>query len=182
MMVLHGRVDFRCMYGAPWRIDRHRATASENPLSRRAKRVRMGGGCARWAPAPLERRRHIEGDENAYLYRYLARELNAMKLAYLHVFAERKIEALLQEIRDAWSKPLMLLRAERTIGNLAADIASGLADMIAIGRWALANPDFISRFERNEPLNEADHTTFYGGTAKGYTDYPTLAQLQSAGK
>jgi N-ethylmaleimide reductase len=124
----------------------------------------------------------IEGDENADLCRYLVRELNAMKLAYLHVFAEPKIEALLQEIRDAWSKPLMLLRAERTIGNLARDIESGLADMIAIGRWALANPDFISRFERNEPLNEADHTTFYGGTAQGYTDYPTLAQLQSAGK
>jgi N-ethylmaleimide reductase len=124
----------------------------------------------------------VEGGENVDLYRYLARELDAMKLAYLHVFAEPNIEALLNDIRDAWSGPLMLLRADRTLENLATDVESGLADMIPVGRWALANPDFIARFKRNDPLNEADHATFYGGTAKGYTDYPTLAQLQSAAK
>jgi N-ethylmaleimide reductase len=124
----------------------------------------------------------VEGDENVDLYRYLVRELDAMKLAYLHVLADPHIEALLTDIRDLWSGPLMLLRTERTLANLATDVESGLADMISIARWALANPDFIARYKRNEPLNEADHATFYGGAAEGYTDYPTLAQLQGAEK
>jgi AraC family transcriptional regulator, activator of mtrCDE len=32
MMVVHGSIDFRCVYGAPWRIDRHRARESEIPF------------------------------------------------------------------------------------------------------------------------------------------------------
>ena len=27
------------------------------------------------------------------------------------------------------------------------------------------------------PLNEPDQATFYGGDHRGYTDYPTLAQI-----
>ena len=38
----------------------------------------------------------------------------------------------------------------------------------------LANPDFVSRLQQNLPMNEADNTTYYGGDAQGYVDYPTL--------
>jgi len=33
----------------------------------------------------------------------------------------------------------------------------------------------VERFRRDGPYNPDDHTTWYGGDAKGYTDYPTLA-------
>ena len=63
----------------------------------------------------------------------------------------------------------------RTLDTLEDDLKSGLADVLPIGRWALANPDFIDHYRKRAPLNEADRATFYGGGAKGYTDYPGLA-------
>jgi N-ethylmaleimide reductase len=36
----------------------------------------------------------------------------------------------------------------------------------------LANPDLVRRYRENLPLNEADPSTFYGGSEAGYTDYP----------
>jgi N-ethylmaleimide reductase len=53
-------------------------------------------------------------------------------------------------------------------------VETGAADLIAFGRPYIANPDLVERLERNAHLNEPDQATFYGGDAKGYTDYPTL--------
>lgn len=39
----------------------------------------------------------------------------------------------------------------------------------------IANPDLVERFKRNAALNELDQSTLYGGTEKGYTDYPVLS-------
>jgi N-ethylmaleimide reductase len=32
----------------------------------------------------------------------------------------------------------------------------------------------VARLRNNAPLNTPDQATFYGGGAKGYTDYPAL--------
>lgn len=53
-------------------------------------------------------------------------------------------------------------------------VNSGAADLIAFGRPFIANPDLVTRLTQNAPLNEPIQTTFYGGGAEGYTDYPTL--------
>lgn len=53
-------------------------------------------------------------------------------------------------------------------------IGRGLADLVSFGRPFIANPDLPERFRRAAPLNEWDESTFYGGDAKGYTDYPFL--------
>lgn len=53
-------------------------------------------------------------------------------------------------------------------------VASGRADAIAFGRAFIANPDLPERLQKNTPLNPYDRSTFYGGHARGYTDYPTL--------
>ena len=58
----------------------------------------------------------------------------------------------------------------------AAGQMMGLADVIAFGRKFLANPDLPERFRQRMPLNKDDPSTYYGGGAKGYTDYPSLAQ------
>ncbi|OZC04372.1 alkene reductase [Rubricoccus marinus] len=58
-----------------------------------------------------------------------------------------------------------------------AELESGNADLVAYGRPFLANPDLPIRFAAqaaglDAPLNEPDQSTFYGGGAEGYTDYP----------
>jgi N-ethylmaleimide reductase len=53
-------------------------------------------------------------------------------------------------------------------------IASGRADLVAFGRAYIANPDLVRRLREDAPLNTPDRGTFFGGSAKGYTDYPAL--------
>ena len=64
------------------------------------------------------------------------------------------------------------LSYDKARGNAA--VQSGHADVIAYGVPFIANPDLVERFKQDAPLNEADSKTFYGGTEKGYTDYPAL--------
>lgn len=53
-------------------------------------------------------------------------------------------------------------------------VASGRATAIGFGSLFIANPDLPRRLRENAALNSPDPTTFYGGGAQGYTDYPTL--------
>ena len=50
------------------------------------------------------------------------------------------------------------------------------ADLIAFGKLFISNPDLVERLKLGAPLNDFDKNTFYGGGAKGYTDYPALKQ------
>ena len=56
-----------------------------------------------------------------------------------------------------------------------AAIDSGYADLVSFGRLFLANPDLVARFRAGAPLSAVNRSTFYGGDARGYTDYPALA-------
>ena len=46
--------------------------------------------------------------------------------------------------------------------------------MISFGTLFLANPDLPQRFGFGAALNALDQSTMYGGTDKGYVDYPFL--------
>ncbi len=51
-------------------------------------------------------------------------------------------------------------------------LEQGWADMIGFGRAFIANPDLPRRFAHDLPLNEPDTDRFFGGDARGLTDYP----------
>jgi N-ethylmaleimide reductase len=55
-----------------------------------------------------------------------------------------------------------------------AFVAEGWADAIAYGRYFISNPDLPARIAKGAALTPYHRPTFYGGDAKGYTDYPTL--------
>lgn len=114
-----------------------------------------------------------EGSEGYDLYCYLATELNKLGLAFLDVM-EWGQHDLLTELRQRWDQTFILNRPGRPRELMGADIASGLADIEAYGAMVLANPDFVHRVTVQAPMNEADRTTFLGGDARGYTDYPAL--------
>lgn len=113
------------------------------------------------------------------LFEYVADALNQFNLAYLHVVeggihgggeaAPFDFVALRKHFKNAYMANLAYDKAR---GNAA--IASGHADVVAYGVPFIANPDLVERYRTNAPLNEADSKTFYGGSEKGYTDYPFL--------
>jgi N-ethylmaleimide reductase len=53
-----------------------------------------------------------------------------------------------------------------------AAVAEGDADLVAFGRYFVANPDLPKRIRLGLPLNAYDRDTFYTFDAHGYTDYP----------
>jgi N-ethylmaleimide reductase len=115
-----------------------------------------------------------EGAEGPDLYRYLVAELGKLGLAYLHLLHTGN-EQLVRDIRSLWKHSLIVNRPGRPRDQIGADVASGLADLEACGQMVLANPDFVTRLKTDAPMNEADRSTFFGGSSKGYTDYPALS-------
>ena len=59
-------------------------------------------------------------------------------------------------------------------------LAADAADLIAFGKPFISNPDLVERLKKGAPLNAFDKATFYGGGAKGYTDYPVLGEAVAA--
>ncbi|MFI5614858.1 alkene reductase [Amycolatopsis sp. NPDC051903] len=112
-----------------------------------------------------------EGATGPATYRHLVRKLAG--LAFLHV-THHGDDALAAELRSAWSGPLLLTRPGSTVEERAADVTSGLADLVTLGILALANPDVVDRLRAGAGFTSPDPATFYGGGAEGYTDYPTL--------
>jgi N-ethylmaleimide reductase len=139
--------------------------------------------------SPLSTFNDISDDDPETTFGYLAEALNDYRLAYLHIV--NPATAALEQGREPEPRALRMvdLMREKYRGTLMiaggfdrdtaeAWLQQGKADLVAFGRKFLANPDLPARFRRRAPLNPDDPSTYYGGGAKGYTDYPTLAQVQ----
>ncbi len=109
-------------------------------------------------------------------YTALVKELAALDLAYLHILEAGEIRELTDRLRRDFGGTLILNpRTEGPTGQDAlALVEDGTADIIAFGALFLANPDLPARLKAGGPYNTPDPATFYGGTEKGYTDYPAL--------
>ncbi len=114
-------------------------------------------------------------------FSYAVDALNRFGLAYLHIAEMGRDQPgaagpafNLIKLRHLWKGVYMAnCGYTRESGNAA--LVAGHADMVAYGVPFIANPDLVERFAQNAPLNPPDQSTFYGGGAKGYTDYPFLA-------
>ncbi len=117
----------------------------------------------------------IVEDETEAVYAAVVAGLAPLGLSYLHV-VEGPV-AVTEQIRRAWPATLIVNPAfslPTTRENLEALLATGRADLIAVGRAFIANPDLVQRLQLDAPLNPADESSFYGGTDAGYIDYPAL--------
>ena len=117
-------------------------------------------------------------------FTYVAKALNTFQLAYLHVLEALPGHMLAADgeptvhphIRKVFQGPMMINGGYDAMTGGDA-IATQQADAVAYGVPFIANPDLPERFAQNAELNMPDPTTFYTSGPKGYTDYPTLAQL-----
>jgi N-ethylmaleimide reductase len=111
----------------------------------------------------------------------LATGLGQLGLVYLHVaeaFAgSPRDEAVMGAIRGAFPG-VYIANGGYTGESGEARLAQGKADAIAFGSLFIANPDLPERLRAGAPLNEPDQSTFYGGDARGYTDYPFVDESE----
>jgi N-ethylmaleimide reductase len=112
---------------------------------------------------------------------YAAEELRKLGIAYLHLI-EPRIDGNVAISSDL--PPVAAARLKKIFkgtvmaaGGFEPDsaeeiIEKGNADIVAFGRHFISNPDLPRRIRLGQPLSPYDRETFYGGTARGYTDYP----------
>ena len=118
------------------------------------------------------------------LFSYVVEQLAPMKLAFLH-FVEGQTggardvapfdyEALRQRYKADHPNGAWMVNNGYNRQMAIDVVASGAADLVAFGRPFISNPDLVRRLKEDAPLNALKPALLYGGTAEGYTDYPTL--------
>ncbi|MFD3871946.1 alkene reductase [Streptomyces sp. NPDC058623] len=127
----------------------------------------------------------IEEGDTEEIYPALTRALAELGPVYLHqVYADPDRPAF-GALRAAWPGTLIAnptLSREEVSGDGGRRRAERLlgagADLIALGRGFLANPDFVERLRAGAPLNELrPEFLMHVRGAEGYTDYPALARV-----
>ncbi len=117
-------------------------------------------------------------------YKYVAEMLESFGVAYLHIgdtngwFDRPDLPRILEIVRPGFSGPVIVN------GGISGDkaqalVSNGDADLVAFGRAFIANPDLVDRLKVGAPIEMPSPMDWYGGSEKGYTDYPTYAQVAS---
>ena len=112
-------------------------------------------------------------------YTYVAQQLNARGLAYIHLVDHSSMGAppvpasMKAAFRNVF-KGKLILSGGYDAARAESDLAAGKCDLVAVGKPFLANPDLVTRWKTGLALNAPDMNTFYTPGAKGYTDYPAL--------
>ena len=121
-----------------------------------------------------------DSDDVRATYGALLDGIGELGLAYLSVLHQDLGGELVQGLRARFDGVL--------IGNTGfgvvttRDVAQAAlthADAVAVGRPLIANPDLVARWATGAPENTPDPATFYGSTAEGYIDYPTLVSASA---
>lgn len=112
-------------------------------------------------------------------YTWLAQELNARGLAYIHLVDHSSMGApTVPETMKATFRKLfkgtLILSGGYDAARAESDLVANKGNLIAVGKPFLANPDLVARWKTGAAVNAPDMSTFYTPGPKGYTDYPTL--------
>lgn len=118
------------------------------------------------------------------LFSYVLEQLSKRHIAYVHVIEPRATNAGGggSDITDQNVPSTSALFRQNfkgvfiSAGGYNPELAkqaveSGVVDAVAFGRWFISNPDLPNKISQSLPLTKYDRATFYGGDAKGYTDY-----------
>ena len=122
------------------------------------------------------------------LYAFVVEGLAARGICFLDLIEARARAGLVDQTNDEVPQSVAALLRPHFPGPLLVSgaftaetaeqaLEAGTADLIGFGRSFIANPDLPRRLALGAQLNPPDRATFYGGTERGYTDYPSLEEL-----
>ncbi|PQZ50950.1 MULTISPECIES: alkene reductase [unclassified Microbacterium] len=115
-------------------------------------------------------------------YTAVAEGFAPLGLAFIDVLNADPAGELVQHIRRTAGAPLIVntgFTLETTREDAEALVADGWADAVAVGRPVIANPDLVERWIQGAELNDPRPELFYGRTAEGYSDYPSLESVRA---
>ncbi len=126
----------------------------------------------------------LEEDDDDALATYLAvaEGLAPLHLAFIDVLNAAPTSELVQRIRRTAGAPLIInsgFAAPTSREEAEMLVSEGWADAVAVGRPVIANPDLVERWRQEAELNEPRPALFYGRTAEGYIDYPSLDAVRA---
>ena len=134
--------------------------------------------------SPFSPANGIEDANPQETFEYVVEGLNRYNLSYLHLVegatgGSRKLDdgESIAALRALFKGPYMANNGYDREMALEA-VANDKADLIAVGRPFIANPDLPRRWQMNGPLNKGDTDTYYGGGREGFTDYTALEQAK----
>ena len=145
----------------------------------------VGGGRTGIRISPVTPANDVHDENPQPLFEYVVKQLATLNLAYIHVIegatgGPRELEdrpfdyeALKAAYRKAGGKGAWMVNNGYDM-PLAEEALKEGDDLVAFGKPFISNPDLVRRLREGAPLNPWDKTTFYGGGAKGYIDYPAL--------
>ena len=135
--------------------------------------------------SPLQTYNDIIDHDPMRTFSYLIEELAKRDLLYLHLVelgggmeagdSLDKRHPLFSYLRELWPN-MFITNGGYNRQKADSIIGLGLADMVSFGSLYLANPDLPERLHTDAKLNTPNRSTFYGGGAAGYTDYPFLRE------
>lgn len=126
--------------------------------------------------APFITQRNMNCPEIIPTMLYLARQLDTLGLAYIHLAEADWDDApsipddFRQALRNAYSGRV-IVAGKYTPERAQQILSSGMADLVAFGRPFIANPDLPARYAAGLPLAAFDPATLFGGSEQGYSDY-----------
>lgn len=127
--------------------------------------------------SPLNSYNDMRDSDPAALTAYVATQLNARKIAYLHLMRGDFFQAQKGDVvtpAHANFKGTLIANMGYSATEAAASITAGTVQAVAFGHHYVSNPDLVERLKAGKALVEPDSSTFYSHDAKGYIDYPTM--------
>jgi len=135
--------------------------------------------------APLTTLQGAVDDTPQATYLAAAKILDEIGVAYIHIAEADWDDA--PPMPGAFKEAFRMMYAGTMIysghydqAKAAEALRAGWADLIGFGRPFIANPDLPHRLQHGLELNVPDRSTFFGGGARGYTDYPFARPVREA--
>lgn len=105
-------------------------------------------------------------------YTYLAQQLNARGLLYIHLvdhsgMGAPEVPESMKAIFRSEFKGALILSGGYDAERAESDLSAHKCDLIAVGRPFLANPDLVSRWKAGAALNEPDFQYILRSGAEG---------------
>ena len=112
-------------------------------------------------------------------YLHVIKQLDTLDLGYVHImdglafgFHEQGEPMTLAEFREHY-RGVIIGNCGYTKADAEKRLSDGTADIVAMGRPFISNPDLVDRLKNDWPLNPYDDMSlWYTPGPEGYTDYP----------